>query len=129
MLRNGQPLEASDVLKSDIIRRLNEQLASMRAQLAEQSATLLDGHPRIKEMRAQIRDLNSQLRNEAVKLERALENDAKIADAKVASLNSTLDVAKQQIARGGDEEVELRSLEREAKAQRDLLEILPRQIS
>ena len=122
MLRNGQPLEASDVLKSDIIRRLNEQLASMRAQLAEQSATLLDGHPRIKEMRAQIRDLNSQLRNEAVKLERALENDAKIADAKVASLNSTLDVAKQQIARGGDEEVELRSLEREAKAQRDLLE-------
>lgn len=122
MLRNGQSLEASDVLKSDIIRRISEQLASMRAQLAEQSATLLDGHPRIKEMRAQIRELNSQLRNEATKLERALENDAKIADAKVASLNGTLDAAKQQIARGGDEEVELRGLEREAKAQRDLLE-------
>ena len=40
-----------------LIRRLNEQRVTLRAQLAEQSSTLLDGHPRIKELKAQIGDL------------------------------------------------------------------------
>ena len=65
MLQSGKPIEASEVLNSELIRRLSEQRVTLRAQLAEQSSTLLDGHPRIKELKAQLADLDRQIRDEA----------------------------------------------------------------
>jgi exopolysaccharide transport family protein len=122
MLNSGKPLESSQVLGSELIRRLSDQLVTLRAQLAEQSATLLEFHPRIKELHAQIGDLQGQIRSEAEKIIRSLENDARIANARVDTLNASLTQLKNQTASGGDRDIELRALEREAKAQRDLLE-------
>ncbi len=122
MLQSGKPLESSEVINSELIRRLAEQLVTLRAQLAEQSATLLDEHPRIKELRAQIGDLQTQIRREGEKIARSLENDAKIADARVETLNTGLTQLKRQSASGSEQDVELRALEREAKSGRDLLE-------
>jgi succinoglycan biosynthesis transport protein ExoP len=122
VLKRGAPVEYSDMINSEIIRRLNEQRVTLRAQLAEQSSTLLDGHPRIKELKAQIGDLDRQIREEAARLARSFENDARIAGARVESLQATLDQLKQQAASTNGQDVELRALEREAKAQRDLLE-------
>src|SRR5881394_2094215 len=68
VLKRGAPVEYSDMINSELIRRLNEQRVTLRAQLAEQSSTLLDNHPRIKELRAQISDLERQLRPEAQRL-------------------------------------------------------------
>ncbi|MEA2991364.1 MAG: tyrosine-protein kinase Etk/Wzc [Alphaproteobacteria bacterium] len=122
ILTSGKPLESSEVGNSELIRHLTEQLATLRAQLAEQSATLLDGHPRIKELRAQIADLQSQIRSEGEKIVRAFETDSRIADARVQTLDATLSQLKQQAASNSGQDVELRALEREAKAERDLLE-------
>ena len=122
VLKRGAPVEYSDMINSELIRRLNEQRVTLRAQLAEQSSTLLDAHPRIKELKAQIGDLDRQIRDEAARLARSFENDARIAGARVESLQSTLDQLKQQAASTNGQDVELRALEREAKAQRDLLE-------
>ena len=122
MLQSGQPIEASEVLNSELVRRLGEQRVTLRAQLAEQSATLLDGHPRIRELRAQIGDLDRQIREEASKISRSLENDAKIAGARAESMSSNLEQVKKQAGSTNGQEVQLRALEREAKAQRDLLE-------
>jgi succinoglycan biosynthesis transport protein ExoP len=122
MLQSGRPVEASEVLNSELIRRLAEQRVTLRAQLAEQSATLLPGHPRIKELKAQLADLDSQIREEASKIARALENDARIASGRVVALNSGLNQLKKQATSTNDDDVKLRALEREAKAQRDLLE-------
>jgi succinoglycan biosynthesis transport protein ExoP len=122
MLRRGEPIESADVVNSELIRRLSEQRVTLRAQLAEQSSTLLDGHPRIKELRAQIGDLDRQIKAEAEKLIRTLENDARIANARVEALSQNFDVVKRQAATSNEQDVELRALEREAKAQRDLLE-------
>jgi polysaccharide biosynthesis transport protein len=122
MLRRGDPIEASDVINSDLIKRLSEQRVTLRAQLAEQSSTLLDGHPRIKELKAQIADLDKQITAEAEKLVRSLENDAKIANARVDALSTNLDQLKRQAATTNAEDVQLRALDRESKAQRDLLE-------
>src|ERR1700716_3885526 len=122
MLQSGKPIEASDVLNSELIRRLSEQRVTLRAQLAEQSSTLLDAHPRIKELKAQIADLDRAIRDEAEKLVRSLENDARIAGARVESLASNLDQLKRQAASTNGQDVQLRALEREAKSQRDLLE-------
>src|SRR5258707_6664861 len=47
MLQSGKPIKASEVLNSELTRRLSEQRITLRAQLAEQSSTLLDQHPRI----------------------------------------------------------------------------------
>src|SRR5947208_11359629 len=84
------------MINSQIIRRLNEQRVTLRAQLAEQSSTLLDNHPRIKELKAQINDLDRQIRDEAARLARSFENDARIAGARVESLQSSLDQLKVQ---------------------------------
>ncbi len=122
MLQTGKPIEASEVLNSELIRRLSEQRVTLRAQLAEQSSTLLDRHPRIRELKAQLADLDRQLREEAGKISRSLENDARIASGRVESLSNNLEQLKKLATSSNGDDVKLRALEREARAQRDLLE-------
>ncbi|RXH25374.1 MULTISPECIES: Wzz/FepE/Etk N-terminal domain-containing protein [Bradyrhizobium] len=122
MLQSGKPIEASEVLNSELVRRLSEQRVTLRAQLAEQSSTLLGNHPRIKELKAQLGDLDTQIRDEAAKISRSLENDARIAEGRVNGLTVSLEQLKKQAASTNGQDVQLRALEREAKAQRDLLE-------
>ena len=122
MLRSGQPIESSDILNSELVRRLSEQRVTLRAQLAEQSSTLLDNHPRIKELKAQIADLDNQIRAEADNVARSFEGAAKLASARLDSQSAILDQLKNQAASTNEQDVQLRALEREAKSQRDLLE-------
>jgi uncharacterized protein involved in exopolysaccharide biosynthesis/Mrp family chromosome partitioning ATPase len=122
MLQSGKPIEASEVLNSELIRRLSEQRVTLRGQLAEQSSTLLDNHPRIKELKAQLANLDGQIRDEASKISRSLDNDARIAGSRVEGLSSSLEQLKKQATSTNGQDVQLRALEREAKAQRDLLE-------
>jgi uncharacterized protein involved in exopolysaccharide biosynthesis/Mrp family chromosome partitioning ATPase len=122
MLQGGKPIEASEILNSELMRRLSEQRVTLRAQLAEQSSTLLDNHPRIKELKAQVADLDHQIRDEASKISRSLDNDARIAGNRVEGLSANLDLLKKQASSTNGQDVQLRALEREAKAQRDLLE-------
>ncbi|MGP9810893.1 GumC family protein [Rhodopseudomonas sp. NSM] len=122
MLQGGRPIEASEVLNSEVMRRLTEQRVMLRTQLAEQSSTLLGNHPRIKELKAQLTDLDRQLRDEAMKLSRSFESDARIASGRVDNLVASLEQLKKQASSTNGQDVQLRALEREAKAQRDLLE-------
>ncbi|TYL94003.1 polysaccharide biosynthesis tyrosine autokinase [Bradyrhizobium rifense] len=122
MLQSGKPIEASEVVNSELMRRLSEQRVTLRAQLAEQSSTLLGNHPRIKELKAQLGDLDNQIRDEAAKISRSLESDARIAGGRVDGLTASLDQLKKQATSTNGQDVQLRALDREAKAQRDLLE-------
>lgn len=122
MLASGQPIEASDILNSELIRRLSEQRVTLMAQLAEQSSSLGAKHPRILELKAQIADLNQQIRAEAASVARSFENDARIAAAQVASLSANFDQIKNEAASTDQRDIKLRALERDAKSQRDLLE-------
>jgi polysaccharide biosynthesis transport protein len=122
MLQSGKPIEASEVLNSELIRRLSEQRVTLRTQLAEQSSTLLDNHPRIKELKAQLAVLDQQIRDEAAKVSRSFENDVRIAGGRVEGLSANLEQLKKQASSSNGQDVQLRALDREAKAQRDLLE-------
>ena len=122
LLKTSKAIEASDIANSETMRRLTEQRVALRAQLAEQSSTLMDQHPRIKELRAQIGELERQMRGEAERLARQLENDAKLADDRIESLTRGLDQVKKLASHTNEQDVQLRALEREGKAQRDLLE-------
>ena len=73
-------------------------------------------------MKAQLADLDRQIRDEASKISRSLDNDARIAAGRVESLSAALDQLKKQATSTNGQDVQLRALEREAKAQRDLLE-------
>ncbi|WP_298967927.1 GumC family protein [uncultured Methylobacterium sp.] len=122
MLKDGRSFEIPDVANNELIRRLVEQRITLRAQLALESRTLLPQHPRIKELNAQLNDLEGQIRGAADRTVRTLENDARIAGARVDSLRAAVDSQREVVAKGNTSEVELRALEREARAQREQLE-------
>src|SRR4029077_8414455 len=107
MLEGGKPIEASEVLNSELMRRLSEQRVTLRAQLAEQSSTLLDNHPRIKELRAQLADLDHHIRDEAGKISRSLDHDTRIAGGGVDSLMASLDQLKKQASSSNGQDVQL----------------------
>ena len=121
-LRQGRPAEALDIANSDIVRNLGGQRSQLAAQIASEGRTLLPQHPRMRELAAQLGGLESQIRNEAEKLARAYENDAKTAGARVSGLQKQLETLKTTAATANAQEVQLRALEREARSQRDLLE-------
>src|SRR5262249_19986348 len=81
-----------------------------------------DSSPRSKERKAQITEIGRQPRSEGERLARSLENDARIAGARVETLSENLGQLKQQAATTNEQDIQLRAYEREAKAQRDLLE-------
>lgn len=122
LLKSGRTIDSSDVANSDSMRRLIEQRNVFRAQLAEQSTTLLDQHPRIKELRAQIGEVDAQIRAEGERLARAMDNDAKVAGNRIETLTASLNQVKKLASQSNEQDLQLRALERESKAQRDLLE-------
>src|SRR4051794_9666520 len=105
MLDTGRPIEASEILNSEMVRRQSEQRVTLRAQLAEQSSTLLGGHPRIKELKAQLVDIDRQLREEAGIVSRSLENDARLASGRVDSAMASLEQSKKQASSTNDKDV------------------------
>jgi succinoglycan biosynthesis transport protein ExoP len=73
-------------------------------------------------LKAQLADIDRQIREEAGKVSRSLENDARIAAGRVDSLSASLEASKKQATSTNGQDVQLRAMEREAKSQRDLLE-------
>jgi succinoglycan biosynthesis transport protein ExoP len=122
LVRSGKPVDSSDIANSESMRRLTEQGNALRSQLAEQSTTLMDQHPRIKELRAQIAEIERAKRTEGERLARQLDNDAKVAGDRLAAVTASLDQVKKLASQTNEQDVQLRSLERDAKSQRDLLE-------
>ena len=121
-LRAGRIFEVPDVANNELVRRLIEQRVTLRAQIALETRTLLPEHPRIKELTAQINDLESQIRSAAERTVRTLENEARIAGSRVETVSATIEAQKRTVTEANESEVQLRSLERDAKIQRDQLE-------
>jgi exopolysaccharide transport family protein len=122
-LAKGAPVETLPaVMASPLIQRLRERQVQLNNDIADLSASLLSGHPRIRALRSQLADLNNQIRLEARKVLGSLENEAETARLRESQLTSSLNELKAQASKAGEEEVELRALEREATAQRQLLE-------
>ena len=122
LAKNGDIDATTEVLKSDLISRLIEQRVTVQRQLAELSATLLPSHPRIRQLAAELGDVRKQIRDEVAKVAQGLENEAQVAAARETSLRASLNDVKEQATGMSEAEIQLRALEREAKANRDLLE-------
>jgi uncharacterized protein involved in exopolysaccharide biosynthesis len=112
----------SDVINSQLIQNLIAQEVALRSQIAQLNATLLPQHPKMRELNAQLAGLDDQIGAEARKILESLEGEAKLAQAREAEIQQSLSGLKQTAATANDASVELRALEREAAADRDLLE-------
>jgi exopolysaccharide transport family protein len=123
LLAEGGGLESSqEVLNSELIQRLQEREVALRSQIADLSTTLLPSHPRIRALNEQLQNLEAQIRQEARKIQASLQTAARVAAAREQSLTESLNQAKTDVSQSNEQEIELRALEREAAAQRDLLE-------
>jgi uncharacterized protein involved in exopolysaccharide biosynthesis len=123
LLRTTGAVDTSaDVLNSPLIQRLREQQVQLTRSKAELSTIYLDNHPRIIAVNRELEDLNRQIRNEAFKVVERLDQDAKVAAARENALRQNLDQLKQQTNENSIDDVKLRELEREAAANRSLLE-------
>ncbi|HUO54101.1 MAG TPA: exopolysaccharide transport family protein [Rhodoblastus sp.] len=121
LLKQGRLGDAGDISSNDLVRRIAEQLVLVRARLAMESRTLLPAHPRIKELQAQVADLESQLRAAVEKAARGLDNDAQVASAQVANLETLLDEQKTAVGASNTDAAQLRELQRDAKILKDQL--------
>lgn len=118
----GTAANLADVLNAPLIQRLVEQQVTLRSEIAQLNATLLPLHPRMRELNAQLTDLDRQIAAETRKVLDAAEGEARLADARERELQQSLTGLKTTAASANDAGVELRALEREAAAQRELLE-------
>jgi exopolysaccharide transport family protein len=112
----------SDVVGSQVIQRLKEAEANLQAQISDSSTSLLEGHPRLKGLRGQLSGIRLQIESETKKILASLDNEAEMSRIRERHLMGQLNGLKADSAKAGEEEVGLRALEREATAQRQLLE-------
>jgi uncharacterized protein involved in exopolysaccharide biosynthesis/Mrp family chromosome partitioning ATPase len=119
--QQGTRVALPDSFSTPLTQRLQEEQATLRARVAELSATLLPAHPRLQELNAQLADLGGQLRAEAGRIAQRFDNEARVSAGRAAALQDELARLSAEASRVAEAEVELRALEREAAAQRDLL--------
>lgn len=123
MIEQGQPIDGvADVRDSAVIQQLSQEKARLQGEKAQRSATLLSNHPTIQALTAQIAELNNQLTLEGRRVADALDAEARIEADLEASLRADMTRAKSSASTATQDNVTLDSLERDAKAQRDLLE-------
>ncbi|QDZ09994.1 GumC family protein [Devosia ginsengisoli] len=123
LIEQGQPIDGvADVRESVVIQQLSQEKARLQGEKAQRAATLLSNHPTILALTAQIAELNNQITLEGRRVADALEAEAQIEADLETSLQADLTRAKSSASTATQDTVTLDGLEREAKAQRDLLE-------
>ena len=122
-LASGRAVDTlNDVVASPMIQRLKETESNVQGQIADLSTALLDGHPRLKGLKSQLQGIRGQILSETKKILGSLENEANVSRLRERQLVAQLNTLTAASAKAGEDEVDLRALEREATAQRQLLE-------
>jgi len=122
LLESGQSVGGvSDVQSSAIVQQLSQEMARLQGERAQQAATFLPSHPTIRALDAQIAEIDTQISNEGRRVAQALEAQAQIEADLEQSLQAELERVKVTAGSDTIEGVTLAELEREAAAQRELL--------
>ncbi len=120
--REGGVESAPEVLNSRLIQRLAEQQASLRSKIADLSVTYLPNHPNMKRLEAELLGLDRQIRREALKIAEGLEEQAQAASDREQGLRNRLAELKTQVALTNQDGARLSALQREADANKKLLD-------
>ncbi len=106
----------SAVLSSSVIADLRSRRTEAEAQRAQYSARYGAKFPALVQSNEQIASLDQQIRQEQGRIIEGLKNEARAADAQVASLRGQLGELKAQIAANNQAAVRAESLQRDADA-------------
>ncbi len=120
----GSVESATDVLNSAAVQRLKEQRTEAMRRMSELSVTYLSNHPKMEAVQTEIASIDRQIRAEALKVVSSLGEQARIAESREQSLLASLDALKNQESTANLDDVKLKALERDAAADRVLLEAL-----
>lgn len=118
----GDAQAAAEVLGSPTIQELSKQEAEVKRKLAELSQEMGDRHPRLISVRAELQDLQGKIKAEVGKVVQKLENEAAVARAREAALQRSAQALEARLGQANASEVQLRALERDADANKALLQ-------
>ena len=122
LVRSGRLDDVASVANDESLRRYAESRVALKAQMAELGRTLLPEHPRMKELTGQLAGLDQEIRAAAMKRVHGFEEDARIADNQVKSLQQAVARQARTVTSSDADQVKLRELEIDAKTARDQLE-------
>jgi succinoglycan biosynthesis transport protein ExoP len=117
----GRGSPTSDIVDSPFMRTLDGQQADAEQKLAEASTSLGEKNPGTTGLRERLRNIQVAKRNEGIRVVASLENDLKVAHMKERDLSDRLGRLRGDIAEMNRSEIKLRALEREAQADRLVL--------
>ena len=120
---NRQGLETSlDVLNSQIIQQLRTQEAELLSRRSELASEYGPKHPRMLQINAELDDINRRIDDEMSKVLVTLENEVERARLREQSLAESLAELESESGFQNQDAIQLRTLEREAAANRALFE-------
>ena len=120
---NRQGLETSlDVLNSPIIQQLRNQEAELLSRRSELAVEYGPKHPRMLQINAELDDINRRIDDEMSKVLVTLENEVERARLREQSLAESLAELESESGFQNQDAIQLRTLEREAAANRALFE-------
>lgn len=113
---------ASAVVNSPLIQALRTSEVQLKREISEMAAQLLPTHPRMVQKQAELADLEAQIRAEIGKVLASVRNEAEVAAAREASLQRDMAQLESRRVVSDRDQIQLRALEREATANRGVLE-------
>ncbi|MFK5978424.1 MAG: exopolysaccharide transport family protein [Rhizobiaceae bacterium] len=122
-LKRGSSLESIPEVESSVtVQRLRQNKQTLSAQISQLSISLLPNHPRLKALQSQLANVDRQIVTAAKNILTGLEDNVDFTKEKEAELRREMNRLKSESSRVGEAEVGLRALEREATAERELLQ-------
>jgi succinoglycan biosynthesis transport protein ExoP len=112
----------AETLDSPLIRTLKERAAELDHEIAERSTEYGPAHPIIVNLQAQKKDMLDKIASEISQSLTRLENEVRVVHSRETDLVAQLKTVRGRLANANQADVELRALEREATATRELLE-------
>ena len=125
LLASRGTVEASaDILSNTVVQNLREQQVGAERKVSELSATYLPGHPKMIAAQKELSSINAQVRTETMRVAESLQGQTKVADQRAASLRAELAKQKGSQTAANASDVKLQALQRDADANRTLLQTM-----
>ena len=111
-----------EVVQSPLIQRLKEQESEVRRRRAELGTRYGPKHPRMMNVEAELADVKNKISLEIDKIVAGIRGEAEVAAIRVKTLEQNLEALKQESFKNSRAQVRMRELDREAEANRLLLQ-------
>ncbi len=123
LLSSGADLtQAAQLLDSPVLTDLRARELDLNRQRAELSSEYGPRHPQMLNLEAELKSLESRKEGEIKQIAQRLRDEVQVARSRESTLQSNIESIKGQLAQHNESQIGLEALQREATADRDLLE-------